>query len=138
MVVQNWHYCYLREPSKWRRELVFLRNEDANPSECAPVANTKLWVMECSDTTGKKAGNSLEVLTFDETRITRRHQLTHDLDWEHGPYPLTKFENGNRILVYRSIRGLEAYDVVTGAVAPWTNGWDGPELKIGPPSKHAR
>ena len=147
--IRRWHYCYLREPGRPQRELVFLRNVDVTPFECAAVANTNLWTM---NTTGRSApvpaalpSNAmpspeerllLEVLTFDEARIIRRHELGVDLDWEHGPYPLTKFESGNRILVYRSIRGLKAYDVVTGAITPWTKDWDASEPTI--PDGHRR
>ncbi|HEV8002593.1 MAG TPA: hypothetical protein VGP63_22090, partial [Planctomycetaceae bacterium] len=134
MPIRDWHYCYIREPGKWRRELVFLRNIEVNSLECAPVANTNFWVMECFGTSRGDHPRKLEVLTLDETRILRRHELGGDLNWERGPYPLTKFENGNRLLVYRSIRGLESYDVVTGAIAPWTKRWDTSE-SVSPVSK---
>ncbi len=107
------HKYFYDETGQPRRELIFLEG-DLVPhycEHCRPVDNSSLWVMV-------REKHVLSVLVFNGTEVLHRRTFNYIIDPKHEGNDL-RFENGNRLVVYRTAQGFEAYDVIADTVAPW-------------------
>jgi hypothetical protein len=104
--------CFIREPGKPDQPLPFLRDMWLNRWECKPVANSPFWVM----LTNVENNYKCRILAFDESRILRNVTLplTYSASGPGGPW----FREGNRKVIYRTTRGFEELDIVTGDTKP--------------------
>jgi hypothetical protein len=114
MSLSGWNDCFIREPGKPDQPLPFLRDIWLNAYQCKPIANTPFWVML---TSSKNNTHIRRILAFDESRILRNVTLplTYSAsDEPTGPW----FREGNRKVIYRTARGFEQYDIITGVKKP--------------------
>jgi hypothetical protein len=104
---------FLEKAGKPRLELTFLGQEHISEGvqgnmPCCPVDNSPLWV-------AVYVSIELWVVVFDETQVVHRRRFEYTSD-DHGAG--FNFENGNRTLVYRTVQGLQAYDITTDTLMP--------------------
>ncbi len=111
-----WFTFHLREPGKPMRELAFLRDERSAWFYCRPVPDSRLWAVFCETPTSPC---TYQLLVFDDTHIVRRRDFAGVGD-ESEIEARCLFEDGNRKFVYVSPKGIEAYDILTETVKPWT------------------